>query len=149
MKLTTLAGTAGVAVAICAVCGHVPGQFDPPPSEPTHTSVPAVNYTDTSTSGSVPPDPNFPCEDFSHGSPPVCTPEQAQVLIDRNCAQSRAEGDDCGIDTDKATGMRYAYNIQSPEHAAETKAKADEMSQKICAALTKDGGTCNVVVSDP
>lgn len=134
----------------CKALGYMSdhGMTDPPPATSTESpAVPAAEYT-TDPTVPVPPDPHFPCEDFSHGSPPTCTPDQAQVLIDRNCAQSRAEGDDCGIAVDNVSGQRYAYNIQSPAHAAASTAKAQEMSQKICQALTKDGGQCTVIDHD-
>jgi hypothetical protein len=49
MDITKLAGAAGVAVAICAVCGHVPGQQSSPPQSPA--SVSSASFTDP------PPDP--------------------------------------------------------------------------------------------
>ena len=49
MKLTTLAGATGVAVAICAVCGHAPGPIDSPPETSAHSvtgdNAPVVDYT--------------------------------------------------------------------------------------------------------
>lgn len=49
MDISKLAGAAGVAVAICAVCGHVPGQQSSSAQSPASVSSPSV--TDP------PPDP--------------------------------------------------------------------------------------------
>lgn len=51
MDITKLASAAGVAVAICAVCGHVPGQQSSPP-QGAPTSVSSASFTDPS------PDPD-------------------------------------------------------------------------------------------
>ena len=52
MSLQRWAGAAGVAVAVCAVCGHLPGPLDPTSAPPSHLST--TNYVQDPTPS---PDP--------------------------------------------------------------------------------------------
>lgn len=128
------------------------GMVGPAPAHSTESPADVTSPANTpydqieNTSVIIPPDPHFPCEDPPYTT--VCTPAQAQTLIDRNCAQSHADGDTCGVDIDSATGMRYAYNIQSPEHARQTEGQGQRMSQQVCDALAKDGAQCTVIAHD-
>ena len=79
MKLTTLAGATGVAVAICAVCGHAPGPIDSPPDSPVH-SISAANYTSPGASNSSDPDVNRMMEDVRHAFTDPTTPAEDAEL---------------------------------------------------------------------